>query len=196
MRVKVIEDNAIRELTYRPWNGVIYGADKSEDIVKQYTQVPFDRSIGAFVMARGSYRFWERYFAELSEDEKEIRAAYLTYHPADVEDYLRRELDLAGDDPRLHHKARQTALQSLAEAFPARAKRLRDREVVTNTNINMRLNHAKDADLMQYLAKLERGGETRTGAVKRLLRLGIQYDQVIDGEREEALIKAREQGWI
>ena len=196
MRIKLIEGGELKVLRYRPWNGVQYGADQSEEIVKQYSKTILDRASQAYVMSRGTYRFWEKYFEELTEDEQQIRAAYLAYHPSDVEEHLRRELDAAGDDVRLHHKARQTALKTLAKAFPGRAKLLADRVVKTSTTMAIRLNYKQDADIMEYLAERERLNEVKAKVIKRLLRDGIKQEKARDEEKRAAIAKAKKEGWI
>jgi hypothetical protein len=196
MRVKIIEGNELKELIYRPWNGVQYGADTSEEITKTYSKTPYDRSAGAYIMSRKEYEFWDKYFSDLAEDEKAIREANLAYHPADVEDYLRKELDLAGDDPRLHHAARQQALESLAADFPLRARNLQQRERRHDMPINFRLSYRTDTDIIDFMRQAERLGEPRTTTFKRLVRVGIEYEKQIEREREDKIREMKKEGWL
>lgn len=196
MKIKLVEGGDLQELVYRPWNGVQYGANEAAAIVKQYVSVPFDRSAGAYIMQRAAWRFWATYLEQLAEDERAIREAYLVYHPADVEDALRRELDLAGDDPRLHHRARQAALDALAEAYPRRAKDLVARPAKVDYTLNVRFNHRTDRELIDYLHRAHREGETRSAALKRLMRIGLEYQLQIDTEREAVLAQMRQEDWL
>lgn len=196
MQIKQIEGNEIKALVYRPWNGIQYGADESERIIKQYSKTPFDRSAGAYIMSKRELMFWEQYFRDLSEDEKLIREANLAYHPADVEDYLRRELDIAGDDPRLHHKARQKALEALKKDFPAWAKQLKAREVTQDMLVNLRFSLRTDMDIIDYLRQQVRYGETRSAVIKRTMRIGIAYEKRIEEKRAETIANMKKEGWI
>lgn len=196
MKIKIIEGGAIKTLVYRPWNGIQYGADKSEEIIRQYSPTTFDRAIGAHVMSLKTYTFWEQYFDDLERDEKQIREAYLTFFPNDVEEYLRRELDIAGDNPALHHAARQQAINALHNDFPDRVKAIKRKRYTRDMAINVIMSHENDLDIITYINSRRSKGETITSAVKNALRMGIKIENELEKEREASIERLKKQGWI
>jgi hypothetical protein len=196
MQIKLIEGNEAKALLYRPWNGVQYGPDQSENIVKQFAKTTFDRNSGAYIMSKKEYTFWTQYFLDLTADEKAIREANLCYHPLDVEEALQRELSIVGDDPRLHHAARQNALKALIEKYPARSRSLKNRDLVQYATSHLRFNRDTDADIIDYLQQQIRYGLTKTAAIKKVMRTGMEVESAADAEREETLSKMRKEGWL
>lgn len=195
MVVRVIETGRTETLSYRAWDGIRYGQNEAENIVRQYLDAPFDRAHQAYVMSKKDYSFWRQYFRHLESDAKLIRDMYQKYRASDVETALKLELDIAGDDPARHHKARRNALRAIREKCEARPERTA-RAYPYDEQLCIRFSAVADGDLIDLLQETERNGLKRAAELKRYIRLGLEYERQIAAQREADIQTLRDKGWL
>lgn len=195
MVIKVMDTGRTERLSYRTWDGIKYGQDEAEDIVRQHSNVPFDRSAQAFIMSHKDFTFWKQYFKHLERDEQSLRGLYQKYHAADVEKILKEELRIAGDDPARHHKARLSAIRQIKERAQTRtSKDLKSYHYDELMSIRFSARH--DGDIIDILRDAERKKVSKGSEVKRYIRLGLQHEKEKESRLQDDIDTLKSKGWL
>ena len=193
MQIKVIETGKIEQLTYRAWDGYKFGPDQAMDLLKTYIQIPFDRSQQAYILTNKEFRFWKQYIKHLEADETKLRDCYQNYKASDVEMALKKELAKIGDDPALHHRARREAIKFIEAMY---SKKTRNRMSVYDEFLSIRFSVVSDAELVEVIRAADEAHKTKCSEIKRLMRLGLKYEQDQAKALQDDVDLLKQKGWL